>query len=136
MCFVLHWPVVAQHPVTERWNYLMEDKAVEYEVLRDYGDKDRVLQDVIVSDDVCTREKLERLGCQLSRQFKDKLVVAVVIRRRRTSTSLSDREGICGGEADVDRWHARYVRSPEIGLHKLVIYPHDAQAVPEVIRYS
>ncbi len=119
----------------------MGDKAkngiVSYEVLREYGDEHRVFQDIVVSDQECTKEVIERLGRQLAKRFRDKLIVAVNVF---TSGRLSSDSKVGENPGEVAKttgWRlSQYIRSRDAGIHQIMFYPGRGVLAPVVIRYS
>lgn len=130
---------------------LVKDGSVKYEVLREHSDEHRVLRDIAVSDEVCTREMLERLGRQLAKEFKGKLVVVVNIVRKgevslaspytllpTVSIGASSRGvgTVRGTTNPVGHWRGRYIKIREIGFHQILVFAGQPELVTEVIRYS
>lgn len=114
-----------------------ENGIVRYEVIREYGDEHRVFQDIVVTDDDCSKEEVERLGRQLAKRFRDKLIVAVNVF---TSGRLSPDGKVGenhGKEAKTAGWRlAQYIRSRDAGIHQIMFYPRRGEWAPVVIRYS
>ncbi|MCL5962148.1 MAG: hypothetical protein M1358_23005 [Chloroflexi bacterium] len=116
----------------------MEKGTVRYEVVRDYGDEYRVLQDIALSNEKCTREGLVELGRQFTRDFKDKHVVVLSI--------FDDTKAVLDGSRQpktesgianfTDHLRALYVGNTETGLHELVVYPDQERMSTPTVRYS
>ena len=115
----------------------MKNGRVKYEVFGEYSDEHRLLQNIVVYDEVCTKEMLDRLGRQLAKQFANRLIVVVNVFAKNEATSRSSHrlKTVSTTTGVRDHLQARYVRSREIGLHQLMIYPGDVRLVPQVIRY-
>lgn len=124
--------------VFRRGEMLVKNGSVKYEVLREYSDEHRVLRDIAISDEVCTREMLERLGRQLAKEFKGKLVVVVNIVRKGEARSTGSR-GSGTGRQTTDasgHWRGKYVKIGEIGFHQILVFAGQPELVTEVIKYS
>ena len=119
---------------------VMENGNITYEILRAYGDKHRVLLDIAAPDYAFTREMMDRLARQLARELANTNNVIVNIFNSRHSISTGSHIKRLTTNSKVVRvisdWHARYIRSREIGLHQLTIYLGSRQLLPQVIRYS
>ena len=115
----------------------MKNGRVKYEVFGEYSDEHRLLQNIVVYDEVCTKEMLDRLGRQLAKQFANRLIVVVNVFAKNEATSRRSHKlkTVSTTTGVRDHLQARYVRSREIGLHQLMIYPGDVRLVPQVIRY-
>ncbi len=110
--------------------------AVRYEVLRECSDEKGVMQDIVVLDDVENKEGIDRLGRQLSKQFRDKLIVAVNVFEYAGSGARNSHAAATPEKAGMGHRLAQYIRSREIGLHQIVYHPRQGDLLPVVVKYS